>query len=921
MKKRIYSSILLLAVVFSLLVMPTSVMAAESAGAVFYVAVDGSNSNPGTYEAPFANIIGARDAIRELKAKSGLPKGGITVYLRGGEYDSKEEILFEEQDSGTAESPIMYKAYNNEEVVLNAGIKIDGMDFKPVTDTTMLGRLDTSVRKKVYCVNLLDYVDELPQSAGLLGDGTSADGKLDGRILVPDMEVFIGEDKYVTARYPNMRDDGIQDFLNLTTPKKDAETGLWSYNFNDATPSTWADSDNIWVTGDYPSTWGRFSCKIDLDKKTSTVNLLHKNAYSCREENRFCFTNVFEELDKAGEYYIDYETGMFYIYPKGSIRNEEVGLTYYSGEEGKYGALIKMMNASYITLSGIDITLSRSSAIYMTRGTNNKIIDCEITNIGQSGIGIGEIIHTSDGRTIRGWGLIYNAIPGQNQFGDFGEPMTKEEYKAVAGYNHAVENCSIRNVGQYGVQMCGGDRIDLEPCNYRLYNSEIINAGTGSVYAMGCGIYVGHNTIRRTPGVGIEIGGNDTIVEYNDISDTCYEGGDLGAIYSSAYDAVAHCGSEVRYNYIHDINFAPVEGDLISAVNGNGFRVGVYMDYSCNFIKVHHNIFYNIPFGTFGLGSEFDVYDNVFVDVNYPINTRYEAYINNWENVEESEAARELVYLFENSEAWRTRFPEAKEYLDWLVNDTAKDVKRQSPKNDYIGNLMVYNNNKNKYHEDGYQLDCQTQYEQNLTVENNQHLITDPGFVDIRSNNFDFKDDAKVLAQNEELGKIVHSKMGRNKDELSLKLASCVALKVGEADALTFGTSAMVDSSNANVKPVIIDSRTLVPVRFISEAFGCEVGWDADTQTVTITKDGRIVTMQIGSKTITVDGAAKEIDVPAQIIESRTMVPLRALTEALGKEVFWDDRGLIVISDEADFLNSEEDKEIIDKLVEYVTSY
>lgn len=79
--------------------------------------------------------------------------------------------------------------------------------------------------------------------------------------------------------------------------------------------------------------------------------------------------------------------------------------------------------------------------------------------------------------------------------------------------------------------------------------------------------------------------------------------------------------------------------------------------------------------------------------------------------------------------------------------------------------------------------------------------------------------------------------------------------------------------------------------------------------------------MQIGSQNITVDGTAKEIDVPAQIIESRTMVPLRALTESLGKEVFWDARGLIVISDESNFLNAETDKEIIDNMVRYEETY
>ena len=918
MIKKIFSTILFFVTVFSLLVMPATVMAADDAGVVFYVATDGSNENPGTFEAPFANIIGARDAIRELKAKSGLPAGGITVYIRGGEYITREQILFEEQDSGTEESPIMYKAYNGEEVVLNGGVKIDGKDFMPVTDNDMLGRLDVKVRKKVLCVDLYDYIDKLVQGDGFLGDIKDANGK-NGRFSIPGMEVFVDDEKYVTARYPNVGDDGIQQFINVATivAKRTSEVGT-VFSYTDTTPLEWQDSDNIWIMGDFPATWGRCESVIKLDREKSQVSMVYIPEYNPKVGNRFCFTNVFEELDKPGEYYIDYNTGMLYIYPKSSIRQSEVGLTYFSASDDRFGTLIKMMHASNITLSGIDVTLCRNSGVFIKGGKNNLLINCEISNIGMTGVGIGEIGASGDGGAIRGWGLIYTTPP--YEWGTYFKEiaLTREAYEKIAGYNHGIVNCVVKNTGHFGVGMYGGDRIDLEDCGYYLYNSLIEKTGRNAVAAIGCGLYVGHNTIRRTPEVGVEIGGNNTIVEYNDISDTCYEGNDLGAIYSSQYDAVVHCGTEVRYNYIHDLRHDVSVGDNIEGFNGDGFRVGVYMDMSSNFMKVHHNIFHNVPFGTFGLGSEYDVYDNVFLDVNNPINTRLEPYMNKYEVFEENWAMRELNF-FKDNEIWKKTFPEVNEYFEWLKSVGVGQGRH--PKNDYIGNLMVYNTNKNRYKEGGFILDCNTTTEQNLTIENNQYVISDPGFVDIRGGNLDFKADSKAVAQNPELGKIEHSKMGRNKDLFSEIVTNSVVLMVGEQDALTFGTSAMVDSSNANVAPVIIDSRTLVPVRFISEAFGCEVGWDAATQTVTITKDGKVVTMQIGSNTITVDGVSKEIDVSAQIIESRTMVPLRVLTEALGKEVFWDDRGLIVISDESEFLNSEEDKEIIDKLVEYVNCY
>lgn len=88
--------------------------------------------------------------------------------------------------------------------------------------------------------------------------------------------------------------------------------------------------------------------------------------------------------------------------------------------------------------------------------------------------------------------------------------------------------------------------------------------------------------------------------------------------------------------------------------------------------------------------------------------------------------------------------------------------------------------------------------------------------------------------------------------------------------------------------PVIQEGRTLVPVRAISEAFGAEVSWDPENKKVAIIKDGKEIILQISSTKVYVDGVEYEIDVPASIINSRTLVPLRFVIEALGLEVKWD---------------------------------
>lgn len=88
--------------------------------------------------------------------------------------------------------------------------------------------------------------------------------------------------------------------------------------------------------------------------------------------------------------------------------------------------------------------------------------------------------------------------------------------------------------------------------------------------------------------------------------------------------------------------------------------------------------------------------------------------------------------------------------------------------------------------------------------------------------------------------------------------------------------------------PVIVDSRTLVPMRAIFEALGCEVQWNADAQSVIAQKNLEYVSLMIGDNTLYADDRQITLDVPAQILNDRTMVPLRAVSEALHATVSWD---------------------------------
>ena len=99
-------------------------------------------------------------------------------------------------------------------------------------------------------------------------------------------------------------------------------------------------------------------------------------------------------------------------------------------------------------------------------------------------------------------------------------------------------------------------------------------------------------------------------------------------------------------------------------------------------------------------------------------------------------------------------------------------------------------------------------------------------------------------------------------------------------------------SKESDVAPVIRNSRTLVPIRVISEGLGAVVNWDGAERKVTIqleTLDGnKTVELFIGKKNYYIDGIMYEMDVPPQIINNRTMVPIRVVSESLNCKVYWD---------------------------------
>ena len=92
-----------------------------------------------------------------------------------------------------------------------------------------------------------------------------------------------------------------------------------------------------------------------------------------------------------------------------------------------------------------------------------------------------------------------------------------------------------------------------------------------------------------------------------------------------------------------------------------------------------------------------------------------------------------------------------------------------------------------------------------------------------------------------------------------------------------------------DANPQIVDGRTLVPLRAVFEFLGFDVEWDSGTNTATLTRRDDTVIIQIGRDVFTTNGQAHTLDVPAQIIGGSTMLPIRAVLESVGYWVGWDE--------------------------------
>lgn len=122
-----------------------------------------------------------------------------------------------------------------------------------------------------------------------------------------------------------------------------------------------------------------------------------------------------------------------------------------------------------------------------------------------------------------------------------------------------------------------------------------------------------------------------------------------------------------------------------------------------------------------------------------------------------------------------------------------------------------------------------------------------------------------------------------------IAFSAFISLSVYAQDINVYVDSYPVSFSSQ--QPVISNGRTLVPLRGLFDLMGYEISWDGSTKTAALTSrtdKSNKIEITVGADSYTARGEVFSLDTPAQIINGSTMIPLRAVAEATGAAVYWD---------------------------------
>ena len=341
---------------FRVLFSAVLLLAVGAAGAqpVFFVSLEGNDAWTGTLpdpdsgsaDGPFATLERARDALRA----AGPAEGGF-VYVRGGVYYLDGPLAFEAIDSGGPDTPVVWQAYQQEEVRLVGGIRIDGFET----------HRDAILKSDLSEANLPDE---------------------------PFTQLFANRERQILARYPNVYEGGAPggNWNFITEAVEDDRYRSFVYLGNQ--PDTWASTEgvqfSIWPNYNW---WHTIAEIAEIDTASRTVHLKEALPYTIEPGRRFLFQNILEELDSPEEWYYDNKTKTLYFWPKEDIEALEVIVP-------RIESAIVIEGASHLNLIGLNVEAVRGDAVRIVDARECLFARSVVRNTGGFGVRVsgGELV-------------------------------------------------------------------------------------------------------------------------------------------------------------------------------------------------------------------------------------------------------------------------------------------------------------------------------------------------------------------------------------------------------------------------------------------------------------------------------------------------------------------------------------------------
>ncbi len=528
-------------------------------------------------DGPFATLERAREEIRAVRRQGGLPLGGVVVEVLGGRYELTAPVVLTGEDSGTAESPIVYQGRPGAEVRISGGKRLSG--WQPVTDTAILKRLDPAAHGKVFQCDLkaqgvteygdlgLDAAWELQlwlaKVDGQAEDAIGSTYASVGKAVRPRLEVFFNDQPMSISRWPNEGFIRIDEVLGSTTNDvrgwKSCVEGVFRYEGD--RPRRWVAEKDAWVLGYWCRDWAQQRHRIQsIDAETRVITVEPPyHFYGYHAGQWFCGFNLLAEIDAPGEWYIDREAGILYFWPPDSLDTGTVEVSMAAG-------LFSLSDASNVTIRGLLFEAARGTAIAVSGGRQCRVECSTFRNLGNHAV------------------TVFN------------------------GQEHGVVGCDMYGLGGGGIYLVGGDRRELTPAGHFAENNHIHHYGRWDrmyrpgLFMSGVGLRASHNLIHDAPHSAILFGGNDHLFEYNEIHNVCQESHDCGAVYAGRSWTLR--GHVMRYNYLHHL-FGKDGGPCN----------GIYLDDLFSSATIQGNVFYQVQRPVFiGGGRDNTIQNNVFVD-------------------------------------------------------------------------------------------------------------------------------------------------------------------------------------------------------------------------------------------------------------------------------------------------------------------